>query len=162
MVPSARSCGWVSSPSLAALNSIKYRRHEDSITEKSLETRGGGKTFWLKYHEPCTVPPIRRNNVAVRLACGPLRPGGCGWFLGVVAQPWTTARTGSWKLASIALLQSCRRGCLGRRSWRRICDGRVARCVPWSPPQDASPGSRVSVAWPSFPLLYVSRTIHAA
>ena len=35
--------------------------------------------------------------MTVGLACGPLRPGGCGRFLGVVAQPWTTARTGTSK-----------------------------------------------------------------
>ncbi len=124
--------------------------------------------------------------MSVGLACGPLRPGGCGRFLGVVAQPWTSnnryvsspilfetdtdippyisaGSTGresnifvetGYVSASIgasllfvrcpdclltcllcsvaALLQSCRRDGLGRRSWRARCDGRVARCVPWS------------------------------
>lgn len=140
MVPSARSCGWVSSPSLAALNSVKHRVNPiiRSLGRREVGRLSGRNTI-------SHVPPIRRNNVTVRLACGPLRPGGCGRFLGVVAQPWTTARTaliqlGAQVFVGMGYCMFCKYRAVAIVSSGRPrpavlashCDGRVARCVRWS------------------------------
>ncbi|KAF8504720.1 hypothetical protein F5888DRAFT_777111 [Russula emetica] len=48
MVPSARSCGWVSSPSLAALNSVKHRVNPiiRSLGRREAQQRDGETCLW--------------------------------------------------------------------------------------------------------------------